>query len=274
MLTRLTSHLLRLISTSLVVTVMITGTLFVAQRAGAAPNVATLLSPPFASAPPQMISYQGIVKANGSLYNGTGYLKFALVDAASGDGTGNYWSNDGTVAGEPTNAVALNVTDGRFTVLLGDTSVANMTEPLTDNHVSNGSAYLRVWFSAAPGGPYEALEPNQRLASVAYALRAASADQAQEANSLAASEITLHNTSSSYNISPGNYAERSISCPSGKRIVAGGVLGNHNPNPAFDPNIEYSYPSNSTTWTVRLMNRGSLASSGNLTLFAVCITAQ
>ena len=40
-----------------------------------------------------MISYQGLVKVSGVPYNGTGYFKFAVVDAAGGGGTANNWAS-------------------------------------------------------------------------------------------------------------------------------------------------------------------------------------
>ncbi len=80
--------------------------------------------------PPEMISYQGFVRVSGSAFDGTGYFKFAIVDAASGDGAVNYWANDGTLSGEPAAEMALTVTDGLFDVLLGDTSIAGMSTTL------------------------------------------------------------------------------------------------------------------------------------------------
>ena len=67
---------------------------------------------------------------NGSPYSGTGYFKFAVVDSA---GTTSYWSNDDTSAAgsEPTYAVELWVSGGLFNVLLGDTSLTNMTQALS-----------------------------------------------------------------------------------------------------------------------------------------------
>lgn len=56
----------------------------------------------------------------GSTYIGTGYLKFAIVNA-NGDSTD--WSNDATSKGsiEPTN--------GTFNILLGEISLTDMTRP-------------------------------------------------------------------------------------------------------------------------------------------------
>ncbi len=126
--------------------------------------------------PPEMISYQGFVSVSGTAYDGTGYFKFAIVDAASGDGTTNYWANDATASGEPSAEIALTVSDGLFTVMLGDTALTGMTQALGSGAFSETDTYLRVWFSQTSGGPFQALDPNQRIGSNAYALRAADAD--------------------------------------------------------------------------------------------------
>ena len=73
---------------------------------------------------PAMINYQGTVHVDGRPYDGTGHFKFAIVDAATGNGTTNYWANDGTGSGEPRAAVPLTVHGGLFNVLLGDTSLS------------------------------------------------------------------------------------------------------------------------------------------------------
>ena len=73
-----------------------------------------------------IVSYQGRVLNGGSPVNGSGFFKFALVNAA---GTTTFWSNDGTSAAgnEPSAGVPLSVSNGSFTVLLGDTSVSGMS---------------------------------------------------------------------------------------------------------------------------------------------------
>lgn len=133
---------------------------------------------------PTLISYQGFVKISGNPYTGTGYFKFAIMDAASGNGTANYWANDGTATGEPSSAVALAVTGGLFDVMLGDTNLTGMTQAITQAVFSTTTSYLRVWFSQSPGGPFQALDPNQRIGSAAYALRAERAEVAADAESL------------------------------------------------------------------------------------------
>ncbi len=101
-------------------------------------------------------------------HNGTGYFKFAIW---SGSG-GNEWTNDGTASGggEPTNSVSLTVEDGLFNVLLGDTSLTNMTA-LSASVFSDPERYLRIWFSS-DNGTFTLLSPDQRIAAVPYALQA------------------------------------------------------------------------------------------------------
>jgi hypothetical protein len=120
---------------------------------------------------PTIVSYQGRVTVSGVPHNGTGYFKFALVDPA---GTTSYWSNDGTstTGSEPTANVPLSVSAGLFNVLLGDTSLPGMTEPLAASAFSADGRSLRVWFATAAGGPYTLLVPDRPLASAPYALNA------------------------------------------------------------------------------------------------------
>jgi hypothetical protein len=47
---------------------------------------------------PGIINYQGRIVDNGTNFNGTGLFEFALVNPGA---TTNYWSNDGTTAGQP-----------------------------------------------------------------------------------------------------------------------------------------------------------------------------
>ena len=88
--------------------------------------IALMTATAFAVEPPGILNYQGLVNVNGAAFTGAGQFKFALVDAA---GTTTYWSNDGNSTGgnEPTAAVSLAVSSGRYSVALGDTTVANMT---------------------------------------------------------------------------------------------------------------------------------------------------
>jgi hypothetical protein len=136
---------------------------------------------------PTVVAYQGEVRVSSAPYTGTGYLKFAIVNAA-GDAT--YWSNDGTSAGgvEPAAAVELTVSNGLFGVLLGD----NGMQALTADVFSQPDRYLRVWFSTSDGGSFSQLTPDTRIAAVPYALQAQEAADADTVDGLHASELETH----------------------------------------------------------------------------------
>ena len=124
------------------------------------------------AAVPQRLNHQGRVAVNGVNFDGNGQFKFALVNAG---GTVSYWSNDGTgTAGSPpTAAVSLAVTKGLYSVLLGDSSLANMTA-LPSSALDQDDVRLRIWFNDGSRG-FQLITPDQRLASAPYALLAASA---------------------------------------------------------------------------------------------------
>src|SRR3954469_5530477 len=121
---------------------------------------------------PQILNYQGRVVVGTSNFNGNGQFKFVLVSAA---GTTTYWSNDGTSVNgsQPTNAVSLTVTTGLYSVLLGDTTIANMTVAIPASVFGNSDIRLRVWFNDGANGS-QLLAPDQRIASVGYSMIAAS----------------------------------------------------------------------------------------------------
>lgn len=135
---------------------------------------------------PQLINYQGRITVSGANYDGFGLFKFALVNST---GTVNYWSNDGTATGEPANGVALTVTKGLYSVLLGDTTVSGMSVAVPPSVFANSDVRLRVWFSS--GAAYQQLSPDQRIAAVGYALVAGTvADGAVTATKLASGSVT------------------------------------------------------------------------------------
>jgi hypothetical protein len=133
--------------------------------------VAGLLSVLCATLPaqvPQIINYQGRVLVGPTNFNGAGQFKFALVNNT---GTTTYWSNDGTSnsGSEPTNAVSLTVSNGLYSVLLGDTTIINMTVSIPASAFNNSDVRLRVWFNDGTTGS-QLLSPDQRIASVGYAV--------------------------------------------------------------------------------------------------------
>lgn len=116
---------------------------------------------------PQLINYQGRVLVAGTNFNSPplGLFKFALVQAA---GPTLVWKNDGSAGNtEPAAAVSLKVANGLYSVLLGDTGLANMV-PLPSSVFTKSDIRLRVWFNGGSG--FQQLSPDQRIASVGYAM--------------------------------------------------------------------------------------------------------
>jgi hypothetical protein len=104
-----------------------------------------------AMAQPTTTTYQGQLLVSGSPYSGAANFKFAIIAGAV-----NAWSNDGTVSGQPAQAVALTVTSGIFTVRLGDTTIPGMTAALTADLLTGiTTPLLRAWVST--GGGYTQL---------------------------------------------------------------------------------------------------------------------
>jgi len=120
---------------------------------------------------PGIINYQGRIVDNGTNFTGTGLFEFALINGASG--TTNFWSNDGTAVGQPAASVSLTVTKGLYSVLLGDTTLSNMTVAIPASVFTNTDVRLRVWFNDGVNG-FQRLSPDQRLGANGYALMAAS----------------------------------------------------------------------------------------------------
>ena len=106
---------------------------------------------------------------------GSGYTSQpGIVFAAPGSNVviRTLWSNNGTSTNgsQPTASVGLPVTKGLYSVLLGDTTLANMAA-LPATVFTNGAVLLRVWFNDGVSG-FQQLSPDQRLAAVGYAIMA------------------------------------------------------------------------------------------------------
>ncbi|MFN7286886.1 MAG: hypothetical protein ACK5TY_01545, partial [Verrucomicrobiota bacterium] len=127
------------------------------------------------AAVPQQLNHQGRVAVNGVNFDGNGQFKFALVNA---NGTVSYWSNDGTssAGSEPTLPVTLPVTKGLYSVLLGNTALANMTA-LLPSALDADDVRLRIWFNDGSRG-FQLITPDQRLAAAPYALLASKSTSA------------------------------------------------------------------------------------------------
>lgn len=138
---------------------------------------------------PALLNHQGRMAVNGVNFDGTGRFKFALVNA---DGSATYWSNDGTAAGEPAAAVSLPVTKGLYSVLLGDTTLPNMTA-LPPAVFDNSDVRLRVWFNDGTLG-FQQITPDQRLVAAPYALTAATVSDASITSPKLAPDLTLAGT--------------------------------------------------------------------------------
>jgi formylglycine-generating enzyme required for sulfatase activity len=124
---------------------------------------------------PQLLNYQGRIAVGMPAVNfdGPGQFKFALVN---GDASVVYWSNTPDTApadGEPDAAVTLTVTKGFHSVLLGDTTLANMAA-IPNTVFTNPDVRLRVWFDDGTGNGSQQLAPDQRIAAAGYAMRAGS----------------------------------------------------------------------------------------------------
>ncbi len=107
-----------------------------------------------------------------------------------------YWSNDGTSVNgsEPATNVTVAVTNGLFTVVLGDTTISNMAAiPVSVFNQQN--LQLQIWFNDGTHG-FAALNPPQPLTPTPYAVYANNASNANyattagSAGSVAAVNIT------------------------------------------------------------------------------------
>jgi Chaperone of endosialidase len=116
---------------------------------------------------PLLLNYQGRVVVGTTNFNGTGQFKFALVNT---NGTTTFWSNDGTstAGSQPTAAVSLAVSNGLYSVLLGDTTLTNMTA-IPTFVFNNADVRLRVWFNDGTHGS-QLLTPDQRFGAAGLAM--------------------------------------------------------------------------------------------------------
>ncbi|MBI3610171.1 MAG: hypothetical protein HY204_05660 [Nitrospirae bacterium] len=124
---------------------------------------------------PLMIPHSGTVTVGGTPFNGNGFFKFAIVNkdctlSPVGAACATLWSNDNTLGAgvEPALAVKIPVTNGAFTVKLGDTALTNMLALPAATDPPPAEAYLRIWFNDGATGSQQ-LSPDRQLVSVLYA---------------------------------------------------------------------------------------------------------
>jgi hypothetical protein len=133
-----------------------------------------------------MVTHLGVSSPGNGNYTSIPTVTIAAPPANYAYGT--YWSNDGTSVNgsEPGSAVAVAVSNGLFTVALGDTTVANMT-PIAASLFTQPDLQLRIWFSDGVSG-FAPLSPVQNLTAAPYS---AFADTASNLNgTLSASQLS------------------------------------------------------------------------------------
>ena len=110
-------------------------------------------------------NYNGRVHVAGSPFSGTGYFKFSLV---AGSPETTIWANDGAAldGSEPSSSIATTVTQGFFSVDIGDTSVPNMAALNPTLFNRDDKVYLRSWFSDGTHG-FEQMHPDRRVVNPA-----------------------------------------------------------------------------------------------------------
>lgn len=136
---------------------------------------------PAAAQVPGLLNYQGRLQASGTNYSGICQFKFALVDGTGGT---TYWCQGGVSAGggEPSGAaVPLALSNGLFSVNLGDLTVSNMFNTVPTTVFTNAPVFLRIWvYDPVRGAQW--LSPDRQVTAVGYAMTAATALNVNAAN--------------------------------------------------------------------------------------------
>ncbi len=110
---------------------------------------------------PALVPYQGRVQTGtpAADFTGTGQFKFALMQGTTAT---RLWNNNGALTADPVSAVSVTVTNGLYSVMLGDTSLANMAA-IPPSAFANADVRLRVWFNGTQLSPDQRLAPNGYL---------------------------------------------------------------------------------------------------------------
>lgn len=121
----------------------------------------------------------GAVTAINIISPGSGYTSTPTVTIAPPPANiiyVTYWSNDGTssAGSEPSASVAVAVNNGLFTVVMGDTTLANMTAIPVAVFTTQPDLQLRIWFNDGVNG-FGVLSPLQNLTPTPYAVQSVNA---------------------------------------------------------------------------------------------------
>ena len=164
----------------------------------------------------------GVVTGITILTAGSGYTEGGTTIVIDGPSENliysSYWSNDGSSAAgdEPTDSVTLSVVKGLYSVLLGDDTITNMT-PIPASVFANPDVRLRVWFDDGTANGSQLLSPDQRIASVGYAMMAGDVPNGSiTSNKLAAGAVTADKIAAG-SFTEGLAAEGSVIVASGLR---------------------------------------------------------
>ena len=118
---------------------------------------------------PGIITYQGRVTNNGASFTGPGQFRFVIY--RNGPPT-SLWSHDNSSvnSGMPVTALSLPVSNGLFSVGLGDITVPGAQSPIPAAIFANTGLRLRIWFSDGVVAP--AVIADHAITSTGYAMLA------------------------------------------------------------------------------------------------------
>jgi hypothetical protein len=134
-----------------------------------------------------------------------------------------FWSHDGTSANgfAPASAVTVAAEKGIFSTLIGGSGM----QPVPENVFTNESVYLRVWFSSGGTNSFEQLLPDQRIATVGYAMKSKNAGTAALAEN-AVNASNAQNAEIAYTVADGAITSAKIAANSiTAEKLAAGVVG-------------------------------------------------
>ena len=172
-----------------------------------------------------------------------------------------FWSNDGTGIGsgstQPTSPVSVAVTNGLFTVALGDTTLVDMTA-ISALLFTQPNLQLRIWFNDGVNG-FVALSPLQNLTPTPYA------DFANTASDLTG---TFPSSQLSGTIANGQLANNSITVSAGSGLSGGGAVALGNSTTLNNAGVlsvtgDANITANTVAGAVSLTDNSTSTSTGN-----------